>query len=404
MRIWAISFGVWCSLMCLSFSCAKSHVSQTAKPLPGPAICTGFHVEKQQGKAMHVYFGSYTQDREEGIFQGRLDLDTGALTMVSGFGGVTNPSFLALHPSGAFLYAVAEAGKNDGATAFAIDAQTGGLTLLNTQTTTGRGACHITLDPAGTTAIVSYYGSGSLASFPIRDDGSLGPAVSNIQHEGSSVDPKRQKGPHAHSVNIDAAGRWAVAADLGTDRLYVYDIEADTGTLTPNDPPAMNGEPGAGPRHFTFHPHGRWAYVINEMHATVTAMDWDAQAGTLWAKQTVSTLPEAYPPADRRSTAEVVVHPNGKFLYGSNRGHDSLVIYAIDPTNGKLSRVGFQPSGGEEPRNFNIDPTGRWLLAANQNTDNVQVFAVDGETGRLSPVGEPVSVPRPVCVIFLSAE
>lgn len=352
---------------------------------------------------MHVYFGTYTQDRDEGIFQGRLDLETGELTMVGGVGGVTNPSFLALHPTGGFLYAVAEAGADDGATAFAIDAKSGGLTLLNTETTQGRGACHIVLDPAGTTAIVSYYGSGNIASFPIRGDGTLGPAASLIQHEGSSVDPKRQKGPHAHSVNVAATGRWAVAADLGLDQLLVYEIDGDASTLVAHDPPAMNTDPGAGPRHFAFHPNDKWAYVINEMHATVTSMDWNVAAGTLVSKQTIDTLPADYPADERRSTAEIVVHPNGKFLYGSNRGHDSLVIYAVDQTDGTLSLVGFQPSGGEEPRNFNIDPTGRWLIACNQNTDDVQVFAVDGETGLLSPVGEPVSVPRPVCVKFLPA-
>lgn len=403
MRISAISLTASWALMLLSMGCAKDNVSQTPPPPPGPAICTGFYVEKEQGKNMHVYFGTYTQDRDEGIFQGRLDLETGELTVVAGFGGVTNPSFLALHPTGEFLYAVAEAGEDDGATAFAIDAESGGLTLLNTETSPGRGACHIVLDPPGTTAIVSYYGSGNVASFPIRGDGTLGPAASLIQHEGSSVDPHRQKGPHAHSVNVDTTGRWAVAADLGLDQLLVYEIDDDASTLAANDPPAMNTDPGAGPRHFVFHPSGPWAYVINEMHATVTAMDWNAAAGTLWAKQTIDTLPADYPAGERRSTAEIVVHPNGQFLYGSNRGHDSLVIYAIDQTDGTLSLVGFSPSGGQEPRNFNIDPTGRWLIACNQNTDDAQVFAVDGETGLLSPVGEPVSVPRPVCVKFLPA-
>ncbi|MEM6853384.1 MAG: lactonase family protein, partial [Planctomycetota bacterium] len=352
----------------------------------------------ENARPTHVYFGTYSQDRDESIFHGQLNPVTGELTIVEGFGGVTNPSFLALHPNGAFLYAVAEAGRDDGATAFAIDADTGGLTRLNTETTAGRGACHIGLDPAGNTAIVSYYGSGSIASFPIRDDGTFGPAVSNIQHEGSSVDPKRQQGPHAHSTNVTADGRFAVTADLGLDKLLVYRLDGDTGELTPNDPAAFDLHPGAGPRHFAFHPTLPTAYIINELDATMTAARFDAEAGRFEEFQTVSTLPADYPEGDRKSTAEVVVHPLGKFLYGSNRGHDSLVIYAVDPTDGALSLVGFQPSGGREPRNFNIDPTGRWLLAANQNTDDVQVFAIDGETGRLSPVGEPVSVPRPVCV------
>ncbi len=350
---------------------------------------------------MHVYFGTYTQDRDEGIFQGRLDLETGELTMVGGFGGATNPSFLALHPSGKNLYAVAEAGEDDGATAFAIDPETGGLSLLNTQTTTGRGACHIGLDPAGTTAVVSYYGSGSIASLPLNADGTLGPAVSIIQHQGSSVDPQRQQAPHAHSTNVTSSGKFAITADLGLDQLLVYALDADTSELTSHTPAAFDLHPGAGPRHFAFHPTLPTAYIINELDATMTVATFDPEAGTFAAMQTLSTLPADYPEGQRKSTAEVVVHPNGKFLYGSNRGHDSLVIYAIDPADGTLSLVGFQPSGGEEPRNFNLDPMGRWLIACNQNTDDVQVFSVDGETGLLSPVGEPVAVPRPVCVKFL---
>ncbi|MEM1109800.1 MAG: lactonase family protein [Planctomycetota bacterium] len=353
---------------------------------------------------MRVYFGTYTQDRDEGIFRGELNLDTGELTVAKGFGGVDNPSFLALHPSGDFLYAVAEAGKNDGATAFSIDPSTGDLTRLNTQTVAGRGACHIILDPAATTAIVAFYGSGNIASFPINGDGSLGEVASLIQHEGSSANKRRQEGPHAHSVNLDSTGKWAIAADLGTDQLLVYAIDPVTGTLRANDPPFMSLHPGAGPRHFAFHPNDRWAYVINELDATLTVMDWDVVAGTLTAKQTLGTLPADYPEGERKSTAEIVVHPSGRFVYGSNRGHDSIAIFAVNDSEGTLSPIGFEPSGGEEPRNFNIDPTGRWLLACNQNTDDVQVFAIDGETGGLTPVGEPVSVPRPVCVKFLAAE
>ncbi|MEM9419794.1 MAG: lactonase family protein [Planctomycetota bacterium] len=350
---------------------------------------------------MHVYFGTYTQDREEGIFRGELNLDTGQLTVDQGFGGVDNPSFLALHPNGKTLYAVAEAGKNDGATAFAIDPATGDLTLLNTQTVPGRGACHIIVDPDATTAIVAFYGSGNIASFPINDDGSLGDVASLIQHEGSSVNKRRQEGPHAHSVNVDTTGKWAIAADLGTDQLLVYEINPATSELKANDPPFMPLHPGAGPRHFAFHPNDQWAYVINELDATLTVMDWDAAPGTLTAKQTLGTLPTDYPEGERKSTAEIVVHPSGKFVYGSNRGHDSIAIFAVNDSDGTLTLVGHQPSGGEEPRNFNVDPTGRWLLACNQNTDDVQVFSIDAETGELSPVGEPVSVPRPVCVKFL---
>jgi len=347
---------------------------------------------------MWVYFGTYTDGDDGGVFHGKLDLETGQLTVAGASGGVTNPSFLALAPSGRFLYCAAEGGGGAVA-AFAIAPDTGELTLLNTQPSGGGAACHVTLDPAGTTAIVSNYSGGSVASFPIQDDGTLGEAASLIQHQGSSV-AKRQQSPHAHSTNIDAAGRFAVTADLGLDQLLVYALDAETSRLRPHDPAALDLHPGAGPRHFAFAPHSPFAYVINELDSTVTAMRWDAEAGTLTTLQTLSTLPEGYD--GRNDPAEVVVHPNGRFLYGSNRGHDSLVIYAIDAETGRLTLVGFQPVLGQEPRGFSLDPTGRWLIACHQNSDSVQVFSVDGETGLLTAVGEAVAVPKPVCVKFLA--
>lgn len=357
-------------------------------------------LEFTETKPMHVYFGTYTKDRDHGIYQFEFDPDTGTLTPVGEFGGAKNPSYVALHPTGRFLYAAAETGADDGITAFSIDADTGSLTRLNTQTAAGGGACHVGIDPAGTTAVASFYGTGNIASFPIRPDGTLGPVVSLIQHEGASVTP-RQKGPHAHSVNFDATGRFAIAADLGIDKLLIYKLDPATSELSPHDPPAFELPPGAGPRHFSFHPSGDFAYVINELDMTVTAMKWDADAGTLTELQQISTLPpEGF--EGKQSTAEVVVHPSGKFVYGSNRGPDTLVIYRVDPGTGELTTVGFQPTGVKEPRNFNIDPTGRWLIACGQNSDNAQVFSVDQETGELTPVGEPVAVPMPVCVKFLA--
>jgi 6-phosphogluconolactonase len=349
---------------------------------------------------MQVYFGTYTQDREHGIYQFEFDPKTGALTERGGFGGVTHPSFLALHPDGTHLYAVAESGKDDGLTAFAIDAESGALSPVNTQTAAGRGACHVAVDGRGGTAVVSYYGSGSVASFPIQKDGSLGPVASLIQHEGSSVDPQRQTAPHAHSATFDPTGRYVIVADLGLDQLLVYRHDPETSELTPHDTPAFDLHPGAGPRHFTFHTNPwRFAYVINELDATLTALRWDAEAGTFLSVQTVSTLPAGY--EGRKSTAEVVVHPDGKFLYGSNRGHDSLAVFSIDAESGELTPQGHVPAGDEEPRNFNLDPSGRWLICAHQNSDTAQVFAVDAATGGLTPVGEPVAVPKAVCVKLL---
>jgi 6-phosphogluconolactonase len=226
-----------------------------------------------------------------------------------------------------------------------------------------------------------------------------------IQHQGQSVNPRRQEAPHAHSINVDPTKQFAVAADLGLDKLLVYKLDAKAGTLTPNDPPFARVDPGAGPRHFAFHPNGRFAYVINEMALTVTAFTWDGERGALETVDTVSTLPADFQGSrEGLSTAEVQVHPSGKFVYGSNRGHDTIAIFAVDLESGRLTPVGHQPTGGKVPRNFGIDPTGQYLLAANQDSDTVVVFRIDEETGKLSPTGQTVEVPTPVCVKFVDLE
>lgn len=349
---------------------------------------------------MFVYFGGYTEDQDEGIFRGNLDMQTGLLTILGGIGGLKNPSFLVLDTHGRHLYAVSEGDrKNSGAAAFAIDPQTGDLTLLNTQPSGGDGACHISLAPAGTTAIVSNYAGGSIGSFPIEADGSLGPAVSFIQHADSATS-STPKTPYAHCTKVDATGRFALTADLGLNQVIVYRFDPTTSQLSPHEGSTLNLHPGAGPRHLAFHPDKPRVYLINQADSTMTTMRWDGSAGTLTIQQTLSTLPDDYQGGN--FTAEVVVHPNGRFLYGSNRGHDSLVIYKIDPTSGLLTRVGFQQTGGKEPRNFNIDPTGTYLIACNQDSDNVQVFRIDQPSGKLFAVGDPVTVPKPSCVKFLS--
>jgi 6-phosphogluconolactonase len=240
-----------------------------------------------------------------------------------------------------------------------------------------------------------------VAAFPVRDDGKLGEASSFVQHKGSSVDKERQEGPHAHSVNLSPDNRFAFAADLGLDQVLVYRLDAARGILTPNEPPFGRVKPGAGPRHFSFHPNGRFAYVINEMHNTVTAFAYDAARGVLTEIQTVATLP-----ADFRGeswTAEVVVHPSGKFLYGSNRGHDSIAVFAVDPAKGTLTPIERTPVKGKGPRNFAVDPTGAWLVAANHQSDNIVVFRIDKKTGRLTPTGQEFKVSSPVCVRFVKA-
>lgn len=382
---------------CVLWGCDGRAVSAEAD---GPAAAAA-------PKRMRVYIGTYTGTDSKGIYVAELDLATGALTPPRLAATTDNPTFLAIGPKGRFLYAAGGAikvgGKRMGAvTAFAIDASTGALTQLNRRPSGGRGPCHVVLDATGRCALVANYGSGSVASLPIGPDGRLGPAASTIQHTGSSVNTRRQSGPHAHSVNLDAANRFAFAADLGADKVFIYRFDAKKATLAPHDPPAAKLAPGAGPRHFAFAPGGRFAYVINELNSTVTAFAYDAAAGTLREVQTVTTLPPDFEGSN--STAEVQVHPSGRFLYGSNRGHDSLAIFAVDPKTGRLKAVGHESVRGRTPRNFGIDPTGQYVLAANQKTNNVVVFRIDQTSGHLKPTGHQITVSIPVCVKFTPPE
>lgn len=352
-----------------------------------------------------VYFGCYTSGKSKGIYVSRFDSATGKLAAPELAAATTNPSFLAIHPNHRFLYAVGEmsgAGKKAGAvSAFALDATTGKLTLLNQQGSGGSGPCYVGLDSAGQTALVANYGSGSVASLPIKADGTLCPAVSEMQHVGSSVNPSRQKGPHAHSIFLDAANRFAFAPDLGLDKVMIYRFDAAKGTLTPNEPAFASVVPGSGPRHFAFHPNGKFAYVINEMLCTVTAFAYDAARGVLKEIETLSTLPAGESVKPGYSTAEIRVHPNGKVLYGSNRGHDTIAVFALDPTTGKLTLIQNAPTLGNIPRNFNFDPSGKWLLAAHQKSDNVVAFSVDQATGKLTPTGQQIEVGACVCIKFM---
>jgi len=272
---------------------------------------------------LRVYIGTYTSGGSKGIYLSELDLASGALSPPALVGETPNPSFVSIHPSGRYLFAVNEVGnfqgqKSGSVTAFSIDPKSGGLTQLNQQSSRGDGPCFITVDRTGRNVLVANYGSGSIAALPVGADGRLAEATAAIQHQGSSVDKGRQEGPHAHSINLDKGNRFAFAADLGLDKVLVYKFSPAKGTLTPNDPPSASVAPGSGPRHFAFHPNGQYAYVINEMLSTVTAFSYDSKAGTLTSLQTVSTLPEGF--KGNSSTAEVQVHPSGKFLYGSNPG------------------------------------------------------------------------------------
>lgn len=350
---------------------------------------------------LRVYVGTYTGKESRGIYLLELNRQTGELTSKGLVAETPSPSFLAFHPSRRFLFAVSEVAslggeKTGSVSGFAIAPGTGGLTPLNAQSSRGDGPCHLIVDRAGKTLLVANYGAGSIASLPIGEDGRLSPAASAIQHEGHGADRQRQQGPHAHSINLDAANRFAVAADLGLDKLFVYRFDPAKSTLTPNDPPFAPLPPGGGPRHFAFHPDGRHAFAILEMTSRVVPLRYDPDRGTFQAGDSLSTLPEGF--RGGNSTAEVQVHPSGKFLYVSNRGHDSLAIFAIDPATGGLTAIGHQPTVGKTPRNFGIDPSGRFLLAANQDSGNVVVFRIDETTGLLTPTGHQARVPMPVCV------
>lgn len=354
-------------------------------------------------KTARVYIGSYANETSDGIHLLELDLESGKLTRLGGASGAANPSFLALHPNGKFLYAVCEVADFDNGkgavAAFAIDGQ-GGLKLLNRESSGGAGPCHLVVDREGKNVLAANYSGGSVCVLPIDHKGHLAKASSFIQHEGKGVDPGRQEGPHAHSINLDRDNHYAFVADLGLDEVLVYHFDPIHGKLTPHKPPFARVAPGAGPRHFSFHPNGRYAYVNNEMASTVTAFEYDAHHGTLKEVQTITTLPDGFK-GDNNSTAEVRVHPSGKTLYCSNRGHDSVAIFSLDPDTGRLTAAGHQSTKGKTPRNFGIDPSGGYLLAANQDSDNVVVFKI-ADDGGLSPTGHEVKVPKPVCVKFVT--
>ena len=280
-----------------------------------------------------VYIGTYTRRDSEGLYVYRMDGETGALEYVSKVAGLEEPSFLTTDPQNRFLYVVSEIEEYEGkptgtVSAYSISPETGELGFLNTRLTGGTIPCHVQVNRAGSALLLANYGSGSVASFPIGGDGALGEAASFFQHEGSSVNPERQEGPHAHSINLDASNRFAFVPDLGADRVMFYRFDADTGRLEPNDPAYVESEPGAGPRHFDFHPDGRRAYVINELGSTVTAYDYDAEAGTLSPIHTVSTLPEGY--EGDTTCSDIHVTADGRFVYGSNRGHDSIARFSVD--------------------------------------------------------------------------
>jgi 6-phosphogluconolactonase len=349
--------------------------------------------------AMRFYVGTYTEKTaSKGIYQCDLDDTSGVMKVVGVAAEVMNPSFLAPHPNGKFLYAVGEGGGERNVHAYAIEAG-GALRKLNSEASKGAGACHLSVDPSGRCVMVAHYGSGHVSVLPVSSDGKVEPVSSIVKHEGHGTDRKRQDGPHAHSVNPSPDGRFALACDLGLDKVMVYKLDAAAGTIVPNDPPSASVPPGAGARHLAFHPSGEFAYVINEMGNSVTVFHYDRGHGILDPVETVGTLPADF--SGTSYCAEVAVHPSGKWLYGSNRGHDSIAVFEIDGGSGKLTLRGVTPCGGKWPRHFAIDPSGKFVVVANQHTNDLVPFRIDEKTGAISPSGDRVEVPSAVCVRFL---
>lgn len=350
-----------------------------------------------------VYVGTYTTDPKEGIHRFRLDPATGALTPAGQTLGIPDPFYLAIAPSRRHLYAAHAVDELDGRpegaiSAFAIDRATGDLTFVNRQPSRGTLPCYLAIDRTGQTLLTGNYNSGSVAALPIGADGRLGPATAVFQHAGSGPNAARQDGPHVHCIVLDPAERYAFAADLGTDEVRAYRVDARAGTLASASITAVHA--GAGPRHIAFHPNGRFAYLLNELDGTCTAFAYTAATGGLTAVQTISTLPKGF--AGTNYAADVKILPSGRFLYGTNRGHDSIAIFAIDATTGQLTAAGHAPAGGRWPWNIALDPTASFLLAADYESDLVAVFRVDGDTGALTPTGHAAAAPKPVNLAILA--
>ncbi|MDE3259425.1 MAG: lactonase family protein [Gemmatimonadota bacterium] len=359
----------------------------------------------QSGGHVTVYAGTYTDDRTEGLHILKLNTASGELEAVSKVPDVHNPFFLAADDGARFLYAACAVDEFDGRPggsikSFSIDPESGGLELLNEQHAGGDLPCYLSVDRTGRCLLVGNYGSGSVSTLPIDDEGRIEPVVQVVRHEGSGVDAGRQEAPHVHSIVLSPDHRFAFSADLGVDKVMCYELDAPSATIEPTGQVSVSTRAGAGPRHISFHPDGSRAYVINELDSTIAVFDYDAESGSLTERQTLSALPEDYD--GENFCADVRVHPSGRFLYGSNRGHDSIVTMSIDGATGELTPLAHEPSCGAWPWNLEFDPAGEFLLAANQRGNAVSCFRIVPDTGELEPAGSPVEVPGAVCVAIPS--
>ncbi len=351
-----------------------------------------------------VFAGTYTRGTSKGIYAYRFDTASGKLKPLGLAAESLNPSFLIDDAHHRFVYAVNEGGRGGNAVSgFSLDAKTGKLTFLNEMPSNGSGPCHLALDHTGRWLAVANYNNGTMALYPVHEDGRLGEAVAVEKHEGSSVNPGRQRGPHAHEVVFSPDNRFLLQSDLGLDKIFVYRFDAAKGTLTPNDPAFAEVPPGSGVRHMAFHPNGRVLYAIEEMGSNITAFHYDPAKGVLHAFQNISTLPENF--KGQNSGAEIAVNRKGTVVYASNRGEDTIAVFNIDPVKMTLSAVDHSPVLGKTPRHFALDPTGQYLFAANQDSNDISMFKVQASTGQLQPASHVVTdLTAPVCVLFVPAK
>ena len=345
---------------------------------------------------MLLYVGTFTRTFSQGIYAFSLEGSTGRLCSLGLAAETDNPSFITVHPSGRFLYAVANCREPTGVVkAFEIDPWTAKLRLLNEVSSRGSRTCFVAVSNGGHYVLVANYGSGSVVAFPVLPDGRLGEVVAFQQHAGASLNSERQDGPHPHSFNPSPDDRFAIAADLGLDNLCIYALDQTGFTAHAT----ISTTPGGGPRHLAFHPSARFAYAVNELDSVVTSFAWDARRGVLKRLQTISALPDGF--TETNYAADIHVHPSGRFVYASNRGHNSIAVFAVDEVSGELTPAGHTSTAGEMPRNFTIDPTGGYLIAANEESDDIVVFRIAGQSGHLSASGERGSVFTPTCLKFV---
>lgn len=349
-----------------------------------------------------VFISAFAPGDKGAIHAYEFNPETGELKLVERTTDVEHPFFLAVSPDNKYLYSIHAPGKfggkdNEYVSAFELQGRTGKLKLLNRQSSLGTASCYLDIDQSGKAVVVANYTTGSIASLPVKKDGSLEEAATFVQHTGSSVNPQRQKEPHAHCSVISPDQKFVFAADLGLDKIMAYQLNSKTAKLTPSPQPFVRTIPGAGPRHLTFHPNGKQLYVINELKNSITEFDYDPKTGTLIEQETISTLPEDF--EGTSYCADLKITPDGRFLYGTNRGHDSIAAYRIDD-DGKLSLLEIEPSLGKGPQNLAITADGKYLLCANMPGNNVIVFQIDDQSGKLTPVGDPISIPSPSCIMI----